>query len=188
MHDDGLVRLAGERLVLRDIRQSDWRGIHEFAADPDVYRYLHWRPTRRGHVKDWVREVVARQSERPRKEYRLVIELPDSERPIGSCGLDLEGGRTAALVFLLHSGFRGRGYATEAVAVLLDFAFGTLRLHRVYAVCDTRNGASAAVMERLGMRREGLHVEHSLLGGEWCDVFSYAILSREWKERKDENR
>ena len=188
MHEDGLVRLATERLVLRDIVETDWRGVHEFATDPEVYRFLHWRPSKRGQVKDWVREVITRQAERPRKEYRLVVALGESERLIGSCGLEIEGSRTAALVFMLHSEFRGRGYAGEAVEALLDFGFNTLRLHRVYAVCDTRNAASAAVMEKLGMRREGLHVEHSLLGGEWSDVFSYAILSREWKERRDENR
>ena len=61
------------------------------------------------------------------------------------------------LGWVLHPDFQGRGYAREAAGAVLDFVFETLHPHRVQAFLDARNAASAALCERLGMRREATH-------------------------------
>ena len=61
--------------------------------------------------------------------------------------------------------------------------FELLGLHRIIARCDARNGASARVMERLGMRREGHLVENEFIKGEWTDELLYALLEQEWRSR-----
>lgn len=76
--------------------------------------------------------------------------------------------------------FQGRGYATEAVARMLEHLFDEKGLHRVSAECDTRNGASARLLEHLGFRREA-HLRSSTWSkGEWCDDYLYALLADEW--------
>ena len=74
----------------------------------------------------------------------------------------------------------GRGYAVEASRVLLDFAFNTLGLHRVWGKCHSANGASARVMEKLGMTREGTIREHVWMRDHWRTSYLYGILDREW--------
>lgn len=73
---------------------------------------------------------------------------------------------------------------TEAVAAILKFGFSELNLHRIWATCDTRNVASARVMEKLGMRREAHYVKDAWEKGAWRDSFLYAILNEEWIAKK----
>jgi [ribosomal protein S5]-alanine N-acetyltransferase len=74
----------------------------------------------------------------------------------------------------------GRGYATEAAAAMVDYAFGTLELRRVVARCLTRNAGSVRVMEKLGMQREGCLRAHVLKWDVPEDVALYAVLRDEW--------
>jgi RimJ/RimL family protein N-acetyltransferase len=74
----------------------------------------------------------------------------------------------------------GRGYATEAARRLLRLAFEELDLHRVIGRLDTRNEASARLMQRLGMRREAHFVENQFNQGRWESELVYAILRDEW--------
>jgi RimJ/RimL family protein N-acetyltransferase len=63
----------------------------------------------------------------------------------------------------------------------LEFAFGRLGLHRVFADTDPRNAPSIRVLERLGFRREGLLREHYLVQDEPQDAVVYGLLRSEWK-------
>lgn len=75
----------------------------------------------------------------------------------------------------------GKGYATEAVRAMLQWAYGALDLNRVEAELDTRNAASARVLEKLGFEREGLRREDCIVSGEVSDSWIYGLLRRDWK-------
>lgn len=63
---------------------------------------------------------------------------------------------------------------------MLALGFGELKLHRIYATCRPGNIGSAKVMERIGMRFEGLLREHLRAKGQWHDSRLYSILDREF--------
>jgi ribosomal-protein-alanine N-acetyltransferase len=92
-----------------------------------------------------------------------------------------EANRNADIGYVLNRKYWGHGYMTESACTILDVAFKQLKLHRVWATCDTRNRSSYRVMERLGMRREGLFVKDAMEKGEWRDTYLYAILAEEWR-------
>jgi RimJ/RimL family protein N-acetyltransferase len=73
----------------------------------------------------------------------------------------------------------------EAVSAVLDYAFGTLGLHRIEADSDPRNDASMALLERLGFQREGFQRERYFDLGEIQDAVLFGLLAREWRERTD---
>ena len=75
----------------------------------------------------------------------------------------------------------GHGYATEAGRALLQWAFDTLDLNRVQAETDTRNAASARVLEKLGFVREGTLREDCVVNGEVSDSWVYGLIRREWQ-------
>jgi RimJ/RimL family protein N-acetyltransferase len=87
------------------------------------------------------------------------------------------------LGWVLHPDFQGRGFAREAAGAVLAFAFETLNAHRVQAFLDARNAASAALCERLGMRREATILEEQYNDDEWQDTALYGVLRREWVEQ-----
>ena len=82
--------------------------------------------------------------------------------------------------YVLHPDARGHGYAIEAASALLGLAFDGLGLHRVVARLDARNGPSARLAARLGMRQEAHFVRNQRVDGEWTDELVLAVLADEW--------
>ena len=65
---------------------------------------------------------------------------------------------------------------TEAVGCVLDYAFDTLKLHRVEAACLPSNEASRRLLQKCGFREEGLARQYLKINGRWCDHVTYGIL------------
>jgi len=82
----------------------------------------------------------------------------------------------------------GSGLIPEAVVVVLQFAFETLRLHRIEVAIIPRNIASRRVVEKLGLRTEGVALGFLEINGEWEDHVRYAITAEEWAVRGPELR
>ncbi len=89
--------------------------------------------------------------------------------------------RSAALTYCLDDEAWGHGYATEAARALLDWGFDTLDLNRVQAETDTRNLASARVLEKLGFLHEGTLREDCIVNGEVSDSHVFGLLRRQWR-------
>lgn len=170
-----------ERLLLRELRAEDENDIHEYASDTEVVRLMIWGPNTREVTRQFLDRALQAQTQWPRSEVGLAIELKSERRLIGSIGLRMkdEANRTADIGYVLNRKYWGPGYMTESARAILDVAFKQLKLHRVWATCDARNSASYRVMERLGMRREGLFIKNAMEKGEWRDTYLYAILAEE---------
>jgi RimJ/RimL family protein N-acetyltransferase len=92
----------------------------------------------------------------------------------------LRGAEEGEIWYLVAPESWGKGIATKAAKHLLDFGFGELSLHRIWATCLPENPASARVLEKVGMRKEGLLVKNLMIHGVWKSSFLYAILAEEW--------
>ena len=91
--------------------------------------------------------------------------------------------RGARLWYIANPAHQGKGYVNEACLAMLQFGFEELGAHRFWVDIDPRNVPSLRVVERLGMRREALHVENFWCKGEWTDSVICALLEREWRAR-----
>ena len=89
--------------------------------------------------------------------------------------------RSATIGYCRDEAAWGQGLATEAADALLQWAFDTLDLNRVQAETDTRNAASARVLEKLGFVREGTLREDCVVNGEVSDSWVYGLIKREWR-------
>jgi RimJ/RimL family protein N-acetyltransferase len=172
-----------ERLILREFDPGDFAAVHAYGSDPQVTRYMRWGPNTEADTHEALARAVANQDERPRTEYNLAIVDPHRALVIGSVGLHPfdPANRTMETGYCLRPDAWGHGFASEASRALVGAAFAALHLHRVIATCDARNLASAHVLEKLGMRREG-HFRRDLeIRGAWRDSFFYAVLADEWR-------
>ncbi len=80
----------------------------------------------------------------------------------------------------------GQGYVPEALVVAARFAFEDLRLHRLQVAIIPRNRPSRRVVEKLGLRDEGVALRYLAINGRWEDHIRYAITAEEWEERRQE--
>jgi [ribosomal protein S5]-alanine N-acetyltransferase len=174
--------LETERLLLREVRAEDESDVHEYASDPEVVRQMIWGPNTPEATREFLASALATQAQWPRPNVGLAIEPKSERRLIGSIELRIsdEANRTADFGYVLNRNYWGRGYMTEAAHAILDVAFRQLNLHRVWATCNAKNRPSYRVLEKLGMRREGLFLKHAMEKGEWRDTYLYAILAEEW--------
>ena len=80
----------------------------------------------------------------------------------------------------------GNGYTPEALVVAMRYAFDELRLHRLQIAIIPRNKASRRVVEKLGIRLEGVAERYLEINGVWEDHQRYAMTSEEWVDRRHE--
>jgi RimJ/RimL family protein N-acetyltransferase len=180
-----LTRLETERLILRHFADSDLAPFLAYRNDPEVARYQAWESCTESEAIAMIEELESLQPGTPGEWFQFAIELKETNALVGDCALKVEqNGQQAEIGFTLSRDHQGKGYASEAVLRLLDYAFGDLGLHRVIAITDTENEPSWALLERLGMRREGHFIQNAWFKGRWTSEYLYAVLDEEWLRRK----
>jgi [ribosomal protein S5]-alanine N-acetyltransferase len=111
------------------------------------------------------------------------IDLKESINLIGSIGIDVyHSHRRATIGYWIGREYWNMGYATEAASILLEYVFNVMNLHKVDSHYFVRNQASGRVLEKLGMKREGLLREHILKSGLWEDIIECGILDSEYEQ------
>lgn len=175
--------LETKRLRLRSFQESDLEPFVAYRSDPEVARFQSWdAPYPAKRAAAFIQELQQSQPGQPGEWYQVVLELKALAKMIGDCAFCLlaEEPRQAEIGFTLARPYQGHGFAHEAVTRLCDYLFEELNLHRIRANCDADNRASATLMERLGMRREGHFINSVWFKGTWRSEYWYAILWEEW--------
>jgi RimJ/RimL family protein N-acetyltransferase len=170
-------RLETARLVLRRPVADDARAIFGgYASDPEVTRYLAWPR----HISVEDARVFLGYSDAEWRQWGCgpyLVHAREDGRLLGSTGLAFESRYVASTGYVLARDAWGHGYATEVLREMVEVARG-IGLRRVYAVCHVDHLASARVMEKGGLRREGVLQKHTIfpnLGPERVDVLCYGI-------------
>ncbi|WP_306212115.1 GNAT family N-acetyltransferase [Actinoplanes sp. RD1] len=157
-------------VALRPLTLDDIAAVHDYARLPESSPFQPWGPNTEEETAAYVREAVTAGPE------RLVFAVLRDGGLVGTAELLLRGPTTAEIGYVVHPAHRGQGVATAAARLLLRLGFDEYARHRVYATCDPRNLASAAVLRRIGMRYEGRMRGTMRLSTGWRDSDLYAIL------------
>ena len=179
------TRLSSARLILRQLQRGDVAALCAYRSLAEVARFQSWET----FGPDDAARLISSQSNLepglPGTWYQWGIIETVTADMVGDCGLHCrpEDSRQMEVGITLAPSHQSRGYATEAVTCLLNFAFGALGKHRVSAVTDAENHTAASLFRRLGFRQEAHHVEHRWYKGYWDSEFVFALLRREWELR-----
>ncbi|HEX8180777.1 MAG TPA: GNAT family N-acetyltransferase [Pyrinomonadaceae bacterium] len=143
------------RLLIRPPVVADARTIHEtYGTDPEVVRYLTWRPHRSlADAEAFMREGLQRRA--AGADLFWALTLKGDDRIIGMIAVH-PGPYRAGLGYVLARPYWGRGLMTQAVRAFVELALAQPGVFRVWAVCDVDNLASARVLEKAGLTREGV--------------------------------
>lgn len=170
--------LKTDRLRLRKAKLSDAEPIfRQYAQDPEVTKYVSWRAhANLEETREYVRMCLLAWD--IGKAFHWVIERTEDKQVIGMV-IARAGGEKWELGYVLARAHWGQGYMTEALKALIAWALKQKEIFRIWAVCDIDNVASARVMEKAGMEREGVLRRwsvHPNLSPEPRDSFCYAIV------------
>ena len=171
------------RLRARPFRDSDLEAFVAYRAHPEVERYQSWSDYTSADGRALIESMRGLRPGVPGRWYQFALETRTSATLVGDLAFKVDAGepREAEVGFTLAPAQQGQGYGTEALRALLGYAFGTLGLHRTMAVTDALNAPAAALLERVGMRREAHFHENVFFKGAWGSEFVFAMLDREWR-------
>ena len=171
------------RLRLRPFGDADASALFALHSSAHVLRYWDAPPwSERARAERFI--SACQQMAEEGTGTRLAVDRGSDGTFIGWCSLTRWNAdyRSAAMGYCFDDAVWGHGYATEAARALLQWAFDTLDLNRVQAETDTRNAASARVLEKLGFVWDGTLREDCVVNGEVSDSWVYGLIRREWRD------
>ncbi len=174
--------LETEDLVLRRPLRKDARDIFRYASDEQVARYVLWDPHRSiSDTKLFIRDLRSRI--RAGYPSSWVVTLRSTGTVIGTIGFVWYStdNHSAELGYSFSREYWNHGYATQALKKVIDTVFRYLPLNRLEAQHDIRNPASGRVMQKCGLRQEGILRGRVMNKGEYVDVALYALLRSDWE-------
>jgi RimJ/RimL family protein N-acetyltransferase len=162
-----MVRIETERLVLRAARADDLAAFHAILSDPRATAYWSTLPhADMATTADWLASMLAIP---PAEGEDFVVEHDGAL--IGKAGFF----RFPEIGFIFHPDHWRRGFAAEALRVVLDRGFAVHGLPQAEADVDPRNAASLRLMDRLGFRETGRAARTWQIGDLWCDSIYLAL-------------
>ena len=178
-----LPTLVTERLVLRPFTAADASTVEELAGDHAIadttLNIPHPYPKGGGVL--WI-ATHPQAFDNGEGITLAVCKIDETDRIIGAVGISIDAPHARGeLGYWIAVHEWGNGYATEASRVLIDYSFRTLGLHRIQARHFMRNPSSGRVMQKLGMKFEGINREAFRKNSRFEDTALYAILENEWR-------
>jgi RimJ/RimL family protein N-acetyltransferase len=182
---DALPTLEASRVRLRWLTADDVDALFDVFSDDTMMRY--WSsPAMKERAEAEALLLKVHRGFADKTAFQWGVERKDDGRLLGTCTLFHvhAGNQRAELGYALASAYWKQGYMGEALAALLDYAFGPMGLRRLEADVDPRNANSMRAAARLGFRQEGLLRERWNVAGEIQDSAFLGLLAREWQEKR----
>ena len=175
--------IRGDRLLLRPLTSRDIDALLAYRGREDVCRYVPFEPMTREDITErltgqWARTELTSEGQ----SLTLGAEVSQTGELAGDIILFWHSEEHAGgeIGYVFNPSLGGRGYATEAVTMMLRLGFEELGMHRIIARIDERNDPSVRLARRVGMRQEARLVENEFFKGEWSTELDFAILAAEW--------
>ncbi len=181
MNHCGTVPLETGRLILRRFQESDapafFRNVN---SDPLVNKYLTWKLHESvSETESLLAGFISRYEDK--KRYCWAIVLKETGELIGTIAAPTvkELTETVEVTYAIGSAWWGNGYAAEALNTVMDFLFDRVGVNRIEAGHDVNNPNSGKVMQKAGMRKEGIHRQAGRNNRGLFDLVFYAKLKQD---------
>ena len=171
--------LEGRYVDLRQIEESDLPELRDWRNSHYIRAYTReFRPLNILNQKNWFESLLT-----DRSNIMFAIEKKEDEAVVGCCGLtyiNWKEGHGEISIYIGDQNWQEKGYATDALQLLLKYGFCELRLHRIYAIIFGYNEASIKFFEKNRFKLEGRHREARFWDGKFHDELVYGILEDEY--------
>ena len=175
--------LRSDRLLLREPADQDISDIFEIYSNPEVMLYFDDRYAFKDIAEAEQMISGYNQAIHDMNGMRWGIVLKESGKLIGTCGFHAisDYHKRIEIGYDLNRDYWGKGIMSEALSLIIDYAFGNSDVNRIEAFVEPPNKASLALLGKLGFCMEGTLREHEMCRGNLIDIQVLSLLKKEWK-------
>lgn len=180
--------LESARLRIDRLKISDADEMHHYRSMPEVGRFQSWDAKTAEDAAAYIAGATDVDFGNEGTWFQLAVREKEAGKLIGDIGLHFldANGHQVEVGITISPERQKRGLASEALATVLEYLFVVLKNHRVVASIDRDNQASNGMLQKVGFRQEGHHVQSLLIDGEWVDDVVFGLLASEWEARTNE--
>jgi [ribosomal protein S5]-alanine N-acetyltransferase len=173
--------ISTQRLIIRPFLETDYQDLYEYLSRKETYRFERGEPISLEKAQEFAHDWS-------KGTNFWAATLKTSLKLIGHISLFPERPavfRTWQIGYIFNPDFHNLGYASEATLAVIKYTFSELGAHRIVACCSPDNIPSWKVMEKCGMKKEGLSRKDFILRDDengkpvWLDSYTYAILDED---------
>lgn len=184
-----IINIPTTRLIIRHLELVDLYDFHIYRSNPEVTKYQGFDVMTVEESEKFIKENSTKYFGKAGEWVQYGIENMETRQLIGDCAikLDLHDTRIAEIGITISPLQQQKGFAKEVLLGVLTFLFNIKKIHRVVEIVDAENIASINLLKSTGFKQEGHFVENIFFKGKWGSEFQYAMLKREWDDRKQHN-
>lgn len=181
------MNLETERLILRNLRESDFDDFHQYRSNAEICKFQGFDVFTVEESKKFIKEQTDAKFGTAGEWIQIGIKWKETGRLVGDLALKPEAHepRIVEIGVTLDLQYRGQGFAVEAFSGMFEYLFNETETHRIFGLLDVENVGSLHLMENLNFRREG-EFKKSFWDkkmNEWRDEFLYAMLKEDWQTK-----
>jgi RimJ/RimL family protein N-acetyltransferase len=182
------LEFYSDRLYIRPVESRDSASLFRYRSDPVSCKFLSRIPET---VEDMAAFIAGTSAEInvPGTWFQFILIEHNSDTIIGDIGVHFletdSSNKQAEIGYTLDKNFRGKGFASEALTVIINYLIVDLKKHRIIASINPANKDSIRLVERFGFRKEAHFKEGFFFRGEWVDDLLFALLAREWMNQRN---
>ena len=172
--------LRSDRLFLRKLSMEDAKDIFEFTSLDETSNGLSWYPHKNiNTTREFILSILDKYENNVASQW--AIELIEEKRVIGITGFIsfFDEHHKGEVAYVLSPRYQGKGFMTESLNMVIQYAFNKMDLNRIEAKCEIDNIASERVMQKLGMCFEGCLYDYLYRKGEARSYKFYALLKKD---------
>jgi ribosomal-protein-alanine N-acetyltransferase len=180
------LKLTTRLLNIRNLKPTDLSDFFMYRSNPDVTKYQGFDVMTIEQADEFIKGQLDKEFGKAGEWVQYGIENQATGKLIGDCAIKLDqyDTRIAEIGITISHLEQKKGYAKEVLLGILAFLFDTKEIHRVVEIVDTENSASINLLKSTGFKQEGHFIENVFFKGKWGSEFQYAMLKREWDDKK----
>jgi ribosomal-protein-alanine N-acetyltransferase len=165
---------------------KDISDFYVYRSNPEVTKYQGFNVMTMEQAEQFIKDNSTKYFGKAGEWVQYGIEKSETGKLIGDCAIKLDqyDTRIAEIGITISHFEQKKGYAKEALLGILTFLFDMKEIHRIAEIVDAENIASINLLKSSGFRQEGHFIENIFFKGKWGSEFQFAMLKREWDDRK----
>jgi ribosomal-protein-alanine N-acetyltransferase len=177
--------LEGENICFKVLSKNDAQDILSYASDKSVSRFIGWRLMKTlNETSEFIETMLKRESDGTHLYASVIIK--STQEIIGTAmifNFDEEA-KQAEIGYVFHKDHWGKGYGSECVALMSNFAFESLNLHKIHACVVDANIGSARILEKNGYELEGRLKDNYFIEDKYYDALLFGKIQSKASENK----